>query len=131
MGLALIDVGDGERAAGAEAGGGQDTISLCGWSSDVCSSELVVGAVDGDGDDLAGGAVAGDGGEAVGDRLSGAELLDGGLAVVGAVGPAAVGGEREIGRASCREGVWLGVVAGLVMIELGDGERAAGAEAAV
>ena len=51
----------------------------------------VVGAVDGDGDELARGAVAGDSGEAVGDRLAGAELLDRGLAVVGAVGPAAVG----------------------------------------
>src|SRR5947207_10575627 len=95
MGLALIDVGDGERAAGAEAGGGQDTISLCGWSSDVCSSELVVGAVDGDGDELAGGAVARDGGEAVGDRLAGAELLDRRLAVVGGVGPVAGGIEGE------------------------------------
>ena len=37
----------------------------------------------------------GHGGEAVGERLAGAELLDRRLAVVGAVGPVAVGVERE------------------------------------
>ena len=62
---------------------------------DAADHRHVVGAVDGDGDELAGGAVAGDGGEAVGDRLAGAELLDRGLAVVGGVGPVAGGGERE------------------------------------
>ena len=51
--------------------------------------------MDGDGDKLAGGAVAGDGGEEVGDRLAGAKLLDGGLGVVGGVGPVPVGIERE------------------------------------
>src|SRR5258705_7165743 len=54
----------------------------------------VVGAVDGDRDQLAGGAVGGDRGEAVGDRLAGAQLLDRRLRVVGAVAPVAVGGQR-------------------------------------
>src|SRR5207248_3208713 len=65
----------------------------------------VVGAVDGDGDGLAGGAVAGDGGERVGDRLAGAELLDRGLAVVGGVGRAAVAGGREGAVAAGRSGL--------------------------
>src|SRR5205085_2935299 len=95
MGLALIDVGDGERAAGAEAAGEDADILGDRSGADAADHRHVVGAVDGDGDDLAGGAVAGYGGEAVGDRLSGAVSLHGALPIFGAVGPAAVGGERE------------------------------------
>ena len=66
---------------------------VLGHRTDVHAADHrhVIGAVDGDGDELAGGAVGGDRGEAVGDRLAGAELLDRGLAVVGGVGPVAVG----------------------------------------
>ena len=55
----------------------------------------ILSADDSDGDDLAGGAIAGDGGEEVSDLLPGTELLDGGLAVVGGVGPIAGGIKRE------------------------------------
>src|SRR5207244_3712738 len=130
IGLALIDVGDGERAAGAEVAG--DDADILG---DRRAEERRVGrdgggGVDGDGDGRAGGAVAGDGGEAVGDRLSGAELLDGGLAVVGAVGPAAVGGGCVGVVAVVAGGAGLGGEIGLALIDVGDGERAAGAEVA-
>ena len=90
----------------------------------------VVGAVDGDGDDLAGGAVAGDRGEAVGERLAGAELLDRRLAVVGGVGPGAVGGEREGAVAVAAGGAGLRREIGLALIDVGDGERAAGRQVA-
>src|SRR4029077_13310475 len=119
-----------ERAAGAEVAGDDADILGDRSGADAADHRRVVGAVDGDGDDLAGGAVAGDGGEAVGDRLSGAELLDGGLAVVGAVGPAAVGGEREGAVAVAAGGAGLGGEIGLALIDVGDGERAAGAEVA-
>src|SRR2546429_8160761 len=59
------------------------------------SHRHVVGAVDGDGDELAGGAVGGHRGEAVGQALAGAELLDRGLAVGGGVAPVARGVEGE------------------------------------
>ena len=92
VGLALIGVGDGQRTAGRQiAARRQLTSSVTEPVLHAADHRHVVGAVDGDGDELAGGAVAGDSGEAVGDRLAGAELLDRGLAVVGAVGPVAVG----------------------------------------
>ena len=90
----------------------------------------VVGAVDGDGDQLAGGAVAGDGGEAVGERLAGAELLDRRLAVVGGVGPAAVGSEREGAVAVAAGGGGLGREARLARVDVGDGQGAVGGEVA-
>ena len=91
IGLAGIDVDDGERAGGRQVAG--DDIDVLGHRAGVHAADHrhVVGAVDGDGDQLAVGAVAGDGGEAIGERLTVAELLDRGLAVVGGVGPAAVG----------------------------------------
>ena len=98
--------------------------------ADAADHRHVVGAVDGDGDELAGGAVAGDGGEAVGDRLAGAELLDRGLAVVGGVGPVAVGIEREGAVAVAAGGAGLGGEVGLALVDVGDGERAAGGQVA-
>src|SRR5207237_1092128 len=95
IGLALINVGDGERAAGAEVAGDDADILGDRAGADAADHRHVVGAVDGDGDDLAGGAVAGDGGEAVGDRLAAFPTRRASDLVVGAVGPAAVGGERE------------------------------------
>ena len=92
--------------------------------------DIVVGAVDGDGDELAGGAVAGDGGEAVGDRLAGAELLDRGLAVVGGVGPVAGGIEREGAEAVAAGVLACGGEIGLALIDVGDGQRAAGGQVA-
>src|SRR3569623_1514101 len=84
----------------------------------------VVGAVDGDGDDLAVAAVAGDGGEGVGDRLVGAELLDGGLAVVCGVGPVAGGIEGEAAIAAGEAG--LRRENRLILNDVADGQRAAG-----
>src|SRR5262245_7634079 len=78
-----------------------------------CDHEGVVGAVDGDGDDPAGGAIARDRGEAVGERLAGGELLDRGQAVVGRMGPRAVGRVREgaeaiaAGLSGSRRKMWL------------------------
>ena len=59
----------------------------------------VVGAVDGDGDQL-GGAVDREGGERVGQRLPGIERLHGRVAVVERVGPEAVGRQREAAEAA-------------------------------
>src|SRR5258706_468331 len=86
----------------------------------------VVGAVDGDGDELAGGAVGRDRGEAVGDGGAGAELLDRGLGVVGAVGPVAISGEREGAVGAGRAGLYVEV--GLALVDIGDGQRAAGGD---
>src|SRR5439155_13784 len=88
----------------------------------------IVGAVDGDGDDLAGGAVAGDGGEAVGDRLAGAEPLRSEERRVGKECRAAVGGDREGAVAVSAGGAGLGGEIGLALIDVGDGERAVGVE---
>ena len=109
IGLALIDVGDGERAAGRQVAGDDGDVLGHRAGGDAADHRHVVGAVDGDGDDLAGGAVGGDGGEAVGDGLAGAELLDRGLAVVGGVGPVAGGIEREGAVAVAAGGAGLAV----------------------
>src|SRR5262245_15520751 len=95
IGLAGIDVGDGERSAGEDVAG--DDIDVLGHVTGAHAADHrhLVGAVDGDGDDLAGGAIARDRGEAVGERLAGTELLDRRLAVVSRIGPRAVGRERE------------------------------------
>ena len=127
IGLALIDVGDGERAAGREVAGDDGDVFGHRAGGHAADHRHVVGAVDGDGDDLAGGAVGGDGGEAVGDGLAGAELLDCGLAVVGGVGPVAVGSEREGAVAVAAGGAGLRGEIGLALIDVGDGQRAAGA----
>src|SRR5437763_8875188 len=97
----------------------------CGASDDTRDDRRVVGAVDGDGDELACGAVGGDGGEAVGDRLAGAELLDRGLAIVGGVGPVAGGIEREGAVAVAAGGAGLRGEIGLALVGVGDGERTA------
>ena len=86
----------------------------------------VVGAVDGDGDDLAGRTIERDRGEAVGDRLAGAELLDRGLAIVGSVGPVAQGVEREGAVAVVAGGGGLDGEIGLALVDIGNGKRAAG-----
>ena len=54
-------------------------------------------------------------------RLAGAELLDRGLAVVGGVGPVAVGSEREGAVAVAAGGAGLGGEVGLALIDVGDG----------
>src|SRR5262249_59496452 len=83
----------------------------------------VVGAVERHGEELACGAVAGNSGEGIGDRLPGAELLDGGLAVVGGVGPVAGGSERE-GAEAVRSRREIGRASGREAVEsLGGGER--------
>ena len=119
-----IDVGDGERPVVVILPATTSTSSVTEPVETPPIDRHVVGAVDGDGDDLAGGAVAGDGGEAVGDRLAGAELLDRGLAVVGAVGPVAGGVEREGAVAVAAGGAGLRGEIGLALIDVGDGERA-------
>src|SRR5439155_1500409 len=86
----------GQRPAGGEVAAEVDGGILADFAGAVAGDQRqVVGAVDGDGDDLAGGAVADDGCRAVGERLAGGERLDGGLAVVGRVAPAAVGGRGD------------------------------------
>src|SRR6202012_4243444 len=107
IGLALVDVGDGEGAAGGEVARNKVHVFGDAAGRDAADHRHVIGAVDGDGDDLAGGAVGGDGGEAVGDRLAGAEPLDGGFGVLSAVVPAAVGGEREAAVAVAAGGAGL------------------------
>src|SRR2546421_5749808 len=88
------------------------------------SHRHVVGAVDGDGDELAGGAVARDGGEAVGDRLAGAELLFPSLARVAGVDPVGSGVVCEGDVAVGAGGTGLGSETGLALVGVGDGERA-------
>ena len=63
-------------------------------------------------------------------RLAGAELLDRGLAVVGGVGPVAVGIEREGAVAVAAGGAGLGREVGLALVDVGDGQRAAGRQVA-
>ena len=79
-----------------------------------------------DGDDPAGRTIERDRGEAVGDRLAGAELLDGGQAIVGRVGPVAQGIEREGAVAVVAGGGGLDDEIGLALVGIGNGERAAG-----
>src|SRR5438477_573532 len=54
---------DGERAAGCDVAGDDAEVFGHAAGGDAADHGGVVGAVDGDGDDLAGGAVGGDGGE--------------------------------------------------------------------
>ena len=131
VGLALIDVGDGERAAGRQVAGDRratssvtapvETPPITGTSlvplMVTVTSWLAVPSVE----------------TAVKlsvMRLAGAELLDRRLAVVGGVGPGAVGGEREGAVAVAAGGAGLGREAGLALIDVGDGERAAGGQVA-
>src|SRR5262245_17380138 len=125
IGLAGIDVGDGERSAGEDVAG--DDIDVLGHVTGAHAADYrhVVGAVDGDGDDPAGGAIARDRGEAVGERLAGTELLDRRLAVVSRIGPRAVGREREGAEATRPGSAVLRREIGLAGIDVGDGERSA------
>src|SRR5207247_3075181 len=84
----------------------------------------------GDGDELAGGAVARDRGEAVGKRLADTELLDRRLAVVGRIGPRAVGREREGAEAIAAGRAGLRGEIGLAGIDVGNGEHSAGGDVA-
>ena len=81
-------------------------------------------------DELAVAAVKRHRGEAIGDRLPGAEMLDRCVAVIGGVGPLPVRGEREgaITVAACGG---LFDESGLALINIGDGQRAAGGKIAV
>src|SRR5206468_3637896 len=127
-GLALIDAGDGEGAAGGDVVADDQNVFGDVSGGGAADHGGVIGAVDGDGDDLAGGSVGGDGGEAVGDGVGSAELLDGGLVVVGGVCPVAVGFQSEgavsVGARCCG----LGGEIGLALIDVGDGEGAAGGD---
>ena len=58
--------------------------------------------------------------------LAGAELLDGGQAIVGRVGPVAQGIEREGAVAVVAGGGGLDDEIGLALVGIGNGERAAG-----
>src|SRR5919204_604066 len=86
-GLTGIGVRDGERAAGGDVAGDDVDVLSHRAGAHAADYRHVIGAGDGDGDDLAGAAVAGDCGEGVGERLTGVELLDRGLVVVGGIGP--------------------------------------------
>src|SRR5262249_16216007 len=123
-------VGDGEGFAGEGVAG--DAIEVSGRVTGVHAADHrhVVGAVDGDGDDLAGSAIARDRGEAVGERLAGTELLDRRLAVVSRIGPRAVGREREGAEAIAAGRAGLRREIGLAGIDVGDGERSAGGDVA-
>jgi len=85
--LALVHVGNAQHAAGHQGDGGDARRSIVfADRARGCTPPRhrhVVGAVDGDGDQLARGAIEGDRGEAVGERLAGAQLLDRRLRVVG------------------------------------------------
>src|SRR5207245_3649636 len=94
---------DGAGGEGRGAGRGRHTGGYRDWSADVCASDLA--AHGGDGRVLGDG--HGGGGGAGGAFVGGVALVrrdDG----VGAHG----GGGVEIGRASCRAGVWGGGVGG-------------------
>src|SRR5262249_56797939 len=99
IGLAGIDVGDGERSAGEDVAG--DDIDVLGHVTGAHAADYrrVVGAVDGDGDDPAGSAIARDRGEAVGERLAGTELLDRRLAVLSPIGPPTAGRDLYVAEA--------------------------------
>src|SRR5207248_10478720 len=115
--------GDVEGADGrnGSAGGCRYIFGYCGDCGGGDHGH-VVGAVDGDGDETAGGAVAREGGEAVGDQVGGAEPLNRGLGIVGAVGPATVGGERERTVGAGHAG--LRGESGLALVNVGDREHA-------
>src|SRR5258707_8921299 len=121
IGLALVDVGDGEGAAGGEIAGNNRNVFGDRTGGGAGDQRHVIGAVDGDGDALAGGAARGDGGEAVRAGIAGAELLDGGLAVVGGVGPVAGGIEGEGAGSVGAWGCGLGGEIGLVRKSGGEG----------
>ena len=124
--LALVGIGDGERAGGGEVASHHVDVLGDRAGGDAADQRHVVGAVDGHADQLAGGAVAGQGGEAVGEGLAQVELLDRALAVVGGVAPGAVGGQAEgaVGRGVAG----LDGEARLALVGIGDGERAGGGE---
>src|SRR5205823_5003920 len=128
--LALVDIGDGQRPAGRQVAGNHPDIPGDRVGDDAAEHRGVVGAVDGDGDELAGGAVGGHRGEAVGDALAGAELLDRGLAVGGGVGPVARGVEGEAAVAVAAGGAGLGGEGGLALVDIGDGQCPAGRQVA-
>src|SRR5207245_1988851 len=86
VGLAVIDVADRQRA-----GGGCGVILAEAAGGGAADRGRIVGAVDGDGDQLRGGPVGAGDGEAVGGCGTGGEVLHGG--VVHRVGPVAIGVE--------------------------------------
>ena len=97
----VVDVG-GVQIAGRDRGPRGAVVDATGLgdrpAGDAGDHGVVVGAVDGDGDQL-GGAVDREGGERVGQRLPGIERLHGRVAVVERVGPEAGGGECEAAEA--------------------------------
>ena len=124
-GLALVDIGDAQRAAGRDVAGDDPNVFRHAARETATDHRHVIGAMDGYGDELAVAAVAGHRGEAVGQRLASAELLDRGLGVVAAVSPIAVGGERERAVVVAARGAGLDCEIGLASIHIGDGQCAA------
>src|SRR5258707_6539404 len=70
------DVGDGEVAGGAQVAGDDGDVLGDGAGRDAADHRGVVGAVDGDGDELAGGAVDGKSTRLDSDHANGADLVD-------------------------------------------------------
>ena len=125
-GLSLVDVGDGERAARQKLAAADRDVFRHRAAGNPPDHRHVVGAVDCDSHHLTGAAVGRNRGEAVGNGVGGAKLLNRGLAVVGAVGPGTVRGERECAIAVAAAGTGLRRETRLVLINVGDGERATG-----
>src|SRR5262249_12273512 len=130
IGLAGIDVGDGERSAGGDVAG--DDIDVLGHVTGAHAADYrhVVGAVDGDGDDPEIGRASCREGGAVGERGGWIELFGVCGAVGGRMCPRAVDGEREGGEAIAVGSGGLRLEIGLAGIDVGDGERSAGGDVA-
>src|SRR5207248_2894454 len=124
-GLALVDIGDGQRPAGRQVAGNNPDIHADYDGGCAAEHRGDVGAVDGDGDELAGGAVGGHRGEAVGDALAGAELLPYATLFRSGVGPVARRIEGEAAVAVAAGGAGLGGEARLALVDIGDGQRPA------
>src|SRR5439155_1653056 len=128
IGLAGIDVGDGEGAAGGDVVA--DDADVFG---DVARSEerrvgKECGSGGGEGEEMEGGSVGGGGGEAVGDGVGCAELLDGGFSGGGRHARWPRGCSSDVCSSDLACGRGLGGEIGLAGIDVGDGEGAAGGD---
>src|SRR5437667_79048 len=129
-GLALVDIGDGQRPAGRQVAGNHADILGDRAGGDAAEHRGVVGAVDGE----IGRASCREGGwlwgEAVGGALEGGGVLDRGLTVGGGVGPVARGIEGEAAVAVAAGGAGVCGDARLALVDIGDGQRPAGRQVA-
>src|SRR5439155_849516 len=129
-GLALVDIGDGQRPTGRQVAGNHTAIvgerALRAAGQHRCG----VGAVDSNGGELVGGAVVVRLGEAVGVALAGVRLPASSPLVPYTVLFRSRGIEGEAAVAVAAGGAGLGGEARLALVDIGDGQRATGRQVA-